>query len=565
MEYDRFVVTFENGSASGSAVDAAAADANAVDVISDDVQSKIESSAKAAGANLVSGTVHADETATFTLSEKLTTDEAKAFIESVQAEGQVAHVEPDFVMHAMTAPNDPNYGQQWSLAASAAGIGVEGAWQHATGRGVNVAVIDSGINANHPDLASKLHAGYDFMSDPRMSRDGDGRDANPQDEGDWMRAGDCGANNPRQDQPSSWHGSHVSGIIGAATGNGEGMAGVARDAQIVPVRALGWCGGMSSDIADAITWATGGTVPGVPANPNPATVVNMSLGGSAPSCPRVYQNAIDAATQRGAVIVVAAGNESQDVSRVTPANCRNVIVVGATGPKAGQSYFSNFGNGVTVSAPGGDARAGGVIQSTVDRGQTKPAGPTYGGMQGTSQAAPHVAGVVAMLKQLKPNMNVAEASRYLTAHATPLSSCRGGCGAGIIDAAASVAAAAGSNGGAVENPAAPNTPAPSAPAATTAPSAPSAPTTSEPSVTLSNTALRSGERVTVTASGYQPGERITFVVDSWNYRLSTLQADRTGTIRATWTVDRGLGSGSHVFFAVGHNTRAVAGTWFSIR
>ena len=153
---------------------------------------------------------------------------------------------------------------------------IPGAWDVATGTGVTVAVIDTGITA-HPDLDANVLPGYDFVSDATAARDGNGRDANAQDQGDWYAAGECG-------QPTagntSWHGTHVAGTVAAVTGNATGVAGVAPNAKVVPVRVLAKCGGSLSDIADAIVWASGGTVAGIPANANPAKVINMSLGGS---------------------------------------------------------------------------------------------------------------------------------------------------------------------------------------------------------------------------------------------------------------------------------------------
>src|SRR5439155_26204113 len=166
----------------------------------------------------------------------------------------------------------------------------EGAWDTTSGAGVTVAVLDTGITP-HSDLTGNVIAGYDFISDPPTARDGDGRDPNPNDEGDWFNAGECGSTTP---ETSSWHGTHVAGTIGALTDNGVGVAGIARNARIEPVRVLGKCGGFTSDIADAITWASGGRVSRVPRNPNPAKVINMSLGGSG-ACGRTFQRPIDGA------------------------------------------------------------------------------------------------------------------------------------------------------------------------------------------------------------------------------------------------------------------------------
>ncbi|MEE7547807.1 S8 family serine peptidase, partial [Xanthomonas sp. Kuri4-1] len=170
-----------------------------------------------------------------------------------------------------------------------AGINVRPAWDKATGNGVVVAVIDTGITS-HPDLDANILPGYDFISDTFVSRDGDGRDADPSDEGDWNPVqGECYTTpSPSPITDSSWHGTHVAGTIAAVTNNAVGVAGTAYNAKIVPVRVLGRCGGYTSDIADAIVWASGGSVSGVPANANPAEVINMSLGGSG-TCSTTYQ------------------------------------------------------------------------------------------------------------------------------------------------------------------------------------------------------------------------------------------------------------------------------------
>lgn len=569
LDHDRFIIGFEETAPEAAALDDAAADADAVDLLEDDTRTALAETAEKHGATVVEGDATGLGAAAITLSEGLDEAQTQAFIDELEQLDGVAYVEPDLVMTASRV-NDPDYASQWSLAASTAGIDVERAWRYTTGEGVTVAVLDTGI-VRHPDLDANRVGGYDFITKPEMSRDNDGRDSNPQDEGDWMRAGACGNGDPERDQSSSWHGSHVGGIIAAQADNGQGIAGIAYGSRHLPVRVLGMCGGMSSDIAAAIIWAAGGSVPGVPDNPNPAQVINMSLGGRSATCPRVYQDAVDEATRRGAIVVVAAGNEAMDASRATPANCSNVITVGATGPTAAQSYFSNYGSQVTLSAPGGDVRRGGAIRSTVDTGSTRPAGAGYDTMQGTSQAAPHVAGTVALLKALKPDLTLAQVRSYLTTTATPLSSCTGGCGAGILDAGAAVTALANDLGlqpGDGESPNPPATPDPTTPPTTGAPTPEPTETTNpqpaELSISMSNSSPAKGERVTVTAAGFAPGERVTFLVDSTSYRLSTLTADSRGQIHATWTIPYDLTRGYHVLYAVSMTDYRNVGTWFRI-
>ena len=253
------------------------------------------------------------------------------------ADPNVEYVEVDQIMRATLTPNDTRFSEQWGFGTSNASINVQPAWDKATGTGVVVAVIDTGIT-NHPDLNANILPGYDFISDAAMARDGGGRDSNPNDEGDWYGANECGSGIPASN--SSWHGTHVAGTVAAVTNNSTGVAGTAFNAKVVPVRVLGKCGGYTSDIADAIVWASG-TVSGVPANANPAEVINMSLGGGG-TCSATYQNAINGAVSRGTTVVVAAGNSNTNVSSSVPANCANVIAVAATTSAGARASFSTM-------------------------------------------------------------------------------------------------------------------------------------------------------------------------------------------------------------------------------
>lgn len=201
-----------------------------------------------------------------------------------RADPDVAYVEPDTRAYAQAVtPNDTEYAKQWDLFEATAGMNVPGAWDKTTGSGVTVAVIDTGYVA-HSDVAPNVVSGYDFISTASEARDGNGRDSNPADEGDWNATdGECGVGSKAS--TSSWHGTHVAGTIAAATNNSKGVAGIAYGAKIQPVRVLGKCGGSTSDIVDAITWASGGSVAGIPANATPAKVINMSLGGPVPAAP----------------------------------------------------------------------------------------------------------------------------------------------------------------------------------------------------------------------------------------------------------------------------------------
>ena len=355
--------------------------------------------------------------------------------EMMLRDASIEYAEPDRIMTHAATPTDPRYTDQWHYYDTVGGLRLPAAWDISTGTGVVVAVIDTGYRP-HADLAGQILPGYDFISTAAIGNDGNGRDSDATDPGDGITAGACGGGQPFSDQPSSWHGTHVAGTVAARTNNGAGVAGVAYNAKILPVRVLGKCGGYTSDIADAITWASGGTVSGVPANPNKARVLNLSLGGGG-ACSATMQNAINGARSRGAVVVAAAGNSAMNVSNASPANCTGVIAVAATGRTGGRARYSNFGALVAVAAPGGDGAAG--VLSTLNSGRSGPLADTYAVYQGTSMAAPHVAGVAALMLAANTNLTPDEIAARLksTARAFP-ASCTG-CGAGIVDAAAAAA------------------------------------------------------------------------------------------------------------------------------
>ncbi|MDD9375321.1 S8 family serine peptidase [Streptomyces sp. ZAF1911] len=373
--------------------------------------------------------------------------DAAAVMAQFRADPDVAYVEPDSRAYALAVtPNDTEYAKQWDLFEPTAGMNVPAAWDKTTGSGVTVAVIDTGYVA-HSDVAPNIVAGYDFISSSTAARDGNGRDNNPADQGDWSAAGECGTGSTASG--SSWHGTHVAGTIAAATGNSKGVAGIAYGAKIQPVRVLGKCGGATSDIVDAITWASGGSVAGIPANATPAKVINMSLGGSG-ACTATYQNAINAAVGRGTTVVVAAGNSNANASGFSPASCNNVINVASTNRTGDRSFYSNYGTIIDVSAPGGETRRatdtpGTVttpengILSTLNDGATTPGAEIYKPYQGTSMAAPHIAGLAALLVSAKPSLTPAQVESAIKTNARPLAgTCTGGCGAGLADAAATV-------------------------------------------------------------------------------------------------------------------------------
>jgi serine protease len=374
----------------------------------------------------------------------LSAADAEAFMKNLASNPDVEYVQVDALMQPLFVPNDTRYGEQWHYVGGASGMNLPAAWDIATGTGVVVAVIDTGITS-HADLSANIVAGYDFIADATAARDGGGRDSNPQDEGDWFAAGECGQPSARN---SSWHGSHVAGTIAAVTNNSSGVAGVAFGAKVQPVRVLGKCGGSLSDIADAIVWASGGTVAGIPANPTPAKVINMSLGGSG-ACDATYQNAINSAVGRGTVVAVAAGNSNSDASGFRPASCNNVINVASLDREGNRASYSNYGAIIDLGAPGGEtAVAGNGVLSTLNTGTTTPGSATYAFYQGTSMASPHIAGLAALMLSKSPTLTPAQIESTMKANVRAITgSCTGGCGAGAADAGKTLQALNGGGGG----------------------------------------------------------------------------------------------------------------------
>lgn len=337
----------------------------------------------------------------------------------------------------VVAVEDFYFNVQWYLSGQF-GVSMPSAWKYSKGDGDKVvAVIDTGIK-EHEQIEKALTRnsdgsvyGYDFVSDIGSAGDGDGEDPNPNDEG-----GDASGGN-------SYHGTHVAGII-ASEHDSIGTAGVAPGIRILPIRALGSSPGTISDIVKAISWATGEKIDGIPRNLVPVSVINLSLGAreSVP-CTDGYARVFEAAISKGISVVVAAGNEGRQ-SLSFPANCPGVIAVAATQAMGDRATYSNFGDGVLLSAPGGefsigstespDSR-GGIISAWVDEAEL----PTYRLSEGTSLAAPVVSGIVGLMYAMQPNINPEKIKSILQDSVksfAPGSNCSitGGCGTGIINA-----------------------------------------------------------------------------------------------------------------------------------
>ncbi len=354
------------------------------------------------------------------LDQPISRAEADALVQQLVDTGKVAFAEINEKRYVATAPNDPDYGLQWYLKDFATlnkGIGIEAAWDHTIGStDVVVAVIDTGYTP-HPDLPTPL-PGYDFFDN-----DADATDP-----------GDAGCDQTE----SSWHGTKVAGIIGAKVNNSIGIAGINQQSQIQHIRILGPCGGDVADEIKAIRWAAGLPVDGIPLNPTPARVLNLSLGDQAP-CSTSEQAAINDAAAAGSIVVVAAGNSSLDLDlqQFAPANCNNVITVAATTSTGARASYSNFGSTVEIAAPGSS------IRSTTAGG--------YASVSGTSFATPIVSGIVSLMLSANPILThdqvIALLNQPGVANPFPSGSCSSNindtyyCGVGIIDAAHAAQAA----------------------------------------------------------------------------------------------------------------------------
>jgi serine protease len=440
------------------------------------------------------------------LQETLFGADVAAALARLRSDPAVAFADVDERRYAHAMPNDPLFvptatasGQWYMLTPSSAtptsdasATDAISAWDISTGSsGTVIADVDTGIRFDHPDLlragfGGRLLPGYDFVSQDLNSansnplgsfliaNDGDGWDPDPSDPGDWIDSGDL-ANSavfPSKNcsvENSSWHGTRVMGVLGALTNNDTGIAGMTWNPYLLPVRALGKCGGLDSDIIVGIEWAAGMPVNGVPDNPYPADIINLSLGGSGGTCPSSYQNLINTLGNMGVLVVASAGNASGPVD--IPANCPGVLAVAGlrnVGTKVG---YSSLGPEVGIGAPAGNCVttiAGSPclrsIDTTTNAGATLPGAGSYtdqgNSNLGTSFSAPIVSGIAALMRSVNANLTPKLLINRIKAGATPypqpagLSKCIAGstssvecacttntCGAGMVNAFSAVKAA----------------------------------------------------------------------------------------------------------------------------
>jgi serine protease len=429
----------------------------------DAAQQNPSASAKAAVGNIAETVAGAEvtgvqaitsTTVAVTVNTELNAGQASRIQAKVEKVRGIDAAEPSLTFYPTALAGPTDLWNIYQTGGSAYSVNADTAWATNTGTRANgtpeiVGVIDTGITA-HADLTGSdtsiiggnVIAGYDFISSKASARDGNGRDSNPTDVGDYYydEYGDL--------VQSSWHGTHVAGII-AAINNDFGVVGVAPSAKIEPVRVLGRDGGSEADIIAGVRWGSGNAVKGVPTNKHPANVLNLSLGGRG-KCSKAMQSAVNAAVAKGVPVVVAAGNSTWPLSEFAPANCKNVISVTASTADGNLAYFSNYGTTsrpATIAAPGGsgceDAScASENILSTWNDGTTTVGTAAYGWMAGTSMAAPHVSGVLALLRAMHPTWKPDQLTTAIRMTATPLAATAGcnttACGAGVVNAAQAV-------------------------------------------------------------------------------------------------------------------------------
>ncbi len=371
----------------------------------------------------------------------VTGESVAATLARLRADPAVEYAEIDQRRYPHAIPDDPLYTGQWYLqnaGTTPSAIDAVTAWDMTTGdSGVVIADLDSGVRFDHPDLLAagaggRLLPGYDFITDPVIANDGNGRDADASDPGDWVSVADtsiaqfsgCSVTD------SDWHGTRVAGILGALTNNATGIAGITWHSWLLPVRVLGKCGGYDSDIIEGMLWAAGVHIAGVPDNAYPAQIENLSLG-SAGVCPQTYRDVISQLTALGVLVVASAGNESGPVD--VPANCSGVAGIAGLRHAGTKVGYSNLGPEIALSAPAGNCGSASgpclySIDTTDNTGTTTPGTNIYTDQFnlniGTSFSAPIVSGIAALMKSVNGNLDATQLIARLQegASAFPVSS-----------------------------------------------------------------------------------------------------------------------------------------------
>jgi serine protease len=413
-----------------------------------------------------------------TLTTRLSGPSLDDTLAALRADPDVAFAEVDQRRFARAVPNDPLYTSQWYLqGVETAATNFAAAWDTTTGDAATVvAVLDTGVRFDHPDLAGRAPPGYDFVSGESATsfvsaNDGDGWDTDASDPGDWVSSADS-ASGPLKGctvDASSWHGTRVSAMLGAATNNATGMAGGTWHGDVLPVRVLGKCGGYDSDIIVGMRWAAGFAVDGVPPNPTPAKILNLSLGGTG-KCSAAYQIVMTELTAADVLVVASAGNDSGPVG--SPANCPGVLAVAGlrhVGTKVG---YSSFGPEVGIAAPAGNCPSTPLLceyslVTATNAGLTEPTTSTYtdetdaNSNIGTSFSAPIVSAVAALMYAVNPELSTSDFIERIKAGASSFPAAQAGlptcpnldsatgqcncttatCGAGIVNAPGAIAAA----------------------------------------------------------------------------------------------------------------------------
>jgi serine protease len=400
----------------GESTTAAAVDTTRVNALASRARFTVQAS------RALSSTMHVMQVAPLTNNET-----AAETLARLRADSDVEFAELDRRVYPHATSNDPLATGQWYLqAVQSSAINANAAWDTTKGHdGVVIAVVDTGVRFDHPDLGrasagGRFLAGYDFVSqdgnnDFSTANDGNGRDADPSDPGD-----NCGSDN------SSWHGTRVSGIIGALTDNSVGVAGIMWDGYILPVRVLGRCGGFNSDVVAGIRWAAGLNVPGVPTNPNPAQVINVSLGGEGP-CDSASGSAINEVSAAGVLVVVSAGNEGGPVD--SPANCPGAMGIVGLRHRGTKVGFSSLGPQIALGAPGGNCVNTGAgqpclfsIDTTSNGGAAAPGASTYTDQLdtnvGTSFSSPIVSGIAGLMLAVNGNLKSSQLIKRMQDGAT---------------------------------------------------------------------------------------------------------------------------------------------------